>query len=130
MEADDAQGIEQWAKTDRSTCIVTIDKDLNMIPGWHYNFVKDEFKYWKLSESNRFFWWQMLVGDRTDNIPGIDKIGPVRADKLLDSTKNWKQVVENEYKRQYGEGWHLAFDEVARLLWILREEDKTYSDYL
>jgi len=41
-EADDAMAMAQWACPDRSTCIVTIDKDLNMIPGWHYNWVKEE----------------------------------------------------------------------------------------
>ena len=136
MEADDAMGIEQWSNTDKSTCIVTLDKDLKMIPGWHYNFVKEEMEYVPLSKANRFFWWQMLVGDPTDNIQGIKGIGPKKADKLLPEFQrgtgiSWQQAVENEYKRFYGPTmWQSAYHEIAQLLWILREKDKTYKDYV
>jgi len=52
METDDACGIEQWKHKDRSTCIVSLDKDLDNIPGWHYNYVKDEFYYVTLAQAN------------------------------------------------------------------------------
>jgi 5'-3' exonuclease len=125
-EADDALGCEQWACKDRSTCIVTVDKDLDMIPGYHYNWVKKEFYDQDLDTANRFLFYQMLTGDRTDNIPGIKGIGDVRAGKLLRSLglESARAVVQEEYQKQYGEHWQQAYNEVATLLWIQRVEGK------
>lgn len=130
MEADDAQGIAQWACPDKSTCIVTTDKDLNMIPGWHYNWVKKEFNYIRLSDANRFFWWQMLVGDPTDNIEGVPKIGKKKADKIIGNSVDCRRDVERAYQEAFGDKWQERFHESAQLLWILRENGKTYSDYI
>lgn len=127
IEADDAIGVEQYANKDKSTCIVTIDKDLNMVPGWHWNFVKDNLYYVTIDEANMFFLWQMLVGDKAvDNIPGIDGIGPKKADKLLagKSVVECVGVVEKEYKRQYKDAWPEAIKEVANLLWIMRKPNE------
>lgn len=127
IEADDAIGIEQYRNKDKSTCIVTIDKDLDMIPGWHYRFTKDLFYYVSIEEANRFFLWQMLVGDKAvDNIPGIDGIGPKKADKLLNGKTLVEavDVVESQYKRQYKDAWPEAIKEVANLLWIMRKPDE------
>ena len=74
MEADDIIGIRQYAKTDRSTCIVGQDKDLRCIPGHHYDPVKEEYFYITLAEANYFFWFQVLTGDRVDNILGCAKM--------------------------------------------------------
>lgn len=125
-EADDALGCEQWKHKDRSTCIVTIDKDLDMVPGYHYNWVKKEFYDVSLDDANKFLFYQMLTGDRTDNIPGINKIGEVRATKLLDGLdlESARNVVISKYREQYGEAWEQAYNEVAGLLWIQRIEGK------
>lgn len=128
QEADDAVGIEQWANKNRNTVIVSQDKDLNMIPGWHYNPVKEELSYINLSDANEFFFYQMLTGDRTDNIPGIKGIGDVRAKKLLEPCKkaviDMAAVVKQKYKEQYGDQAEAAYKEVANLLWIRREENQ------
>lgn len=126
-EADDALGCAQWERKDRSTCIVTIDKDLDSIPGYHYNWVKKEFYDKSLDEANMFHFYQMLTGDRTDNIPGIKGIGEVRATKLLDGLDLGAacDVVKELYKKQYGETWDRAYHEVSDLLWIQRVEGKT-----
>lgn len=121
QEADDAIGIKQYSHRDKSTVICSIDKDLKMIPGYHYNPRTGEFWYQKLEEANRFFWWQMLVGDSVDNIPGINKIGPKSADKIL-AKDDWRQVVDELYQKQYGDAWKDAMNEVAQLLWIRRKE--------
>ena len=129
FEADDALGMAQWACPDRSTCIVSIDKDLNMIPGWHYNWVKGELKDVSLKEANYHFYWQMLVGDTTDNIPGVRGIGPKTASKLLDpraEEESWKQIVREKYHAQYGPNeWESAINEVAALLWMWRKPNDT-----
>jgi 5'-3' exonuclease len=127
IEADDAIGIEQFKNKDKSTCIVSIDKDLDMIPGWHYKFTKDLFYYVTLEEANLFFLKQMLVGDKAvDNIPGIDGLGPKKADKLLagKSVADAIGIVEEQYKRQYKDVWPEAISEVAELLWIRRKPDE------
>ena len=125
-EADDALGCEQWKHKDRSTCIVSIDKDLDMIPGFHYNWVRKEFYDVDIQDANKFLFYQMLTGDRTDNIPGIKGVGPVRAKKLLgDGTmEDNRRVVQEQYRQQYGDEWEAAYHEVASLLWIQRIEGK------
>ena len=127
QEADDEIGIAQW-KAGKETCIVSIDKDLDMIPGYHYNWVRDHFYYVSLDEANYNFYHQLLVGDRTDNIPGIDGIGPVKASRALGDVgkdlEYYARVVREEYKRQYESKWEDALQEVAQLIWIRREPGK------
>lgn len=125
-EADDAISIAQFAKPDKSTCIVTIDKDLNMIPGYHYNPRTKSFWYQSLHDADLFFWWQMLVGDTTDNIRGIVGIGPKKADKIIEAADGDADIIRTEiallYEKQYGEGWQEAMREIATLLWMQRRE--------
>lgn len=115
QEADDALGIEQTyqmneynGQPDCETgyagypCIVTIDKDLDQIPGWHYNFVKKD-KYWvKPEEGLRYFYEQILQGDRIDNVPGIHGIGPVTARRLLSNCKTEKEMYEVVLRKYEG----------------------------
>lgn len=72
IEADDAMGIEQCALTYDQSIIASIDKDMLMIPGHHYNFVKCEHTFVTPLEGLRNFYFQLIMGDRTDNIPGYD----------------------------------------------------------
>lgn len=65
-EADDAIGI--CAGQYKDYTIVTIDKDLDQIPGLHFNWRKNTFNYVTEEEARRFFWYQCLVGDPGDNI--------------------------------------------------------------
>lgn len=130
-EADDAMGCEQWKHRDKSTVIVTNDKDLDMIPGWHYNWTKDKLYYVTLEDANRFFYHQLLTGDRTDNIRGIAGCGPATAAKLLkdcgNTWDNYAGVVRNQYQSSYGDTWEAALIETAKLLWIWRTEDGEIS---
>lgn len=94
-EADDALSILQWrdfeavsewgdtgdVRQDANTIIATVDKDLDMVPGWHYSFVKKEIYYISEIEGYRKFYMQMLTGDSVDNIPGISKITGQRRKK-------------------------------------------------
>lgn len=126
MEADDAVSLRQFSNPDRSTCIVSIDKDLKMVPGYHYNPTKEEFFDQSLQDADLFFWWQMMVGDSTDNIPGVTGVGPKTADKVIAKCGGdvglVKEAVREMYRKQYGENAEAALLEVGTLLWMLRRE--------
>ena len=81
QEADDALGIFQMKHP--GTVICTVDKDLDQIPGKHYDFIKDKEFDITPEEGLRFFYQQVLSGDATDNIPGLRGIGPVKAASIL-----------------------------------------------
>lgn len=126
-EADDAVATAQWAAKDRSTVICTIDKDLDQVPGWHYNYVKEILYDVSVSDANKFFFWQMLNGDSSDNIPGIKGVGPKTIAKLfegIDDTEQLRSIVQHEYAKQYGTDWEKAYLEVGNLLWMIRVDGK------
>lgn len=131
MEAEDACGIEQFANKDKSTVIVGVDKDLLCIPGYHYNPVKDTLIYQNIGNANQHFWTQVLTGDPTDNIKGLDKVGPKTAEKILaPCNQQWiamHDAVLNEYDKKFGTKGYTIMNETAKLVWILREEGKTYD---
>jgi 5'-3' exonuclease len=93
-EADDLLGIEQTANNENGveSCIISIDKDLDCISGWHFNpgirrggvFIKEPRRYLvSPRDATRFFYTQLLVGDPTDGIKGAPGIGKVKAEKIL-----------------------------------------------
>jgi hypothetical protein len=63
--------------------IATIDKDLDQIPGKHFNYLKRVFYALSETESKQFLWEQCLSGDATDGIPGCYKCGPTGARDLV-----------------------------------------------
>ena len=81
-EADDDIAIAATEHGDESI-IISLDKDFDQVQGWHYNFVKKNKYYITHDEGLLNFYMQFLVGDRIDNIIGVDGIGPVKARKLL-----------------------------------------------
>lgn len=125
-EADDALGCAQWEAKDKSTVLCTIDKDLDMIPGHHYNFVKKHYYYVDLAWANSRLFWQMLVGDTSDNIPGIKGVGPKKADKVIaqcgGDLDKLREEVKRMYDEQYGTEGSAAYLEVGTLLWMQRKE--------
>lgn len=121
IEADDAIGI--YHTNNPGTCIVSVDKDLLQIPGAHYNPRTKEFKEITPSEASRYFWTQVLTGDRVDNIQGIPGIGPKKAEKLLSECHNdlsMYRVCQDEYRKAYGSTWEAVLTEHCNLLYILR----------
>lgn len=170
-EADDMMGIYQHEFIKRGdvelSIIMSGDKDLTMVMGLHADNVTG--RIWRVTgygkttykevgnvkpklvgEGTSFFWYQMIMGDRADNIPGLEKIDHNILDTLqpLKSGKARKagaaacgeskavlflqtatsdavaaQRVWKAYKAYYG---HLAqerFVEQAYLLWMQRSYD-------
>jgi 5'-3' exonuclease len=101
IEADDLLGIAT-STPGRSCIAVTIDKDLRSVPGWHWNPDKElEPVLVSEEEADRNFHIQWLTGDTTDNIPGIWKMGPAKANKVIDSVSksNWTLAVLATYEQ-------------------------------
>lgn len=99
-EADDELSIV--ANRKKNVIIASCDKDLDQIPGRHYDYWKQVEYVVSEQEAERMFWIQALAGDHTDNVPGCWKIGPGRAAKIIDyaigqgSTlgKIWASIVD------------------------------------
>lgn len=140
-EADDGLGIY----ASRNTILSHIDKDINMIPGQHLNWVTgqryvcSELGSIKVRDKKvvggglKFFYFQLLTGDRVDNIPGLDRIGPKTAMKLLEEAETEKEfidVVVNTYSEKVGDNWKSYLLEQADLLWICRKQGETGAIYL
>lgn len=128
QEADDDIGIAQYTAWDQGeeSIIVSLDKDLRMIPGMHFNFVKKESTVVNLRDANKNFWSQMVTGDTTDNIPGIPGAGPAAAKRLL-AQPDHVQAIANEYKKAYSDDWRKAMTEMGRLLWIRRRPNEWWN---
>lgn len=143
MEADDKLGIEQYKdflyqdnllgedckiSENCKTIICSLDKDLDMIPGWHYNWKKNEKYFVDALTGWKNFWKQMLTGDATDNILGLYGVG--KSSSLLkqidemNTPADMQELVETQYKKRFGNKWHEFFSEFYQLLWILRSEDE------
>jgi hypothetical protein len=130
IEADDAVAILQTEMLNalEPSCVCSIDKDLDQIPGLHYNWKRDELYTVENEEGLLSFYSQMLTGDTSDNIPGIPKIGPVTALNLLQgkSVNEMKCEVGMQYALHY-EDPEAAMLEVGRLLWMRRHKDDIWE---
>lgn len=138
-EADDALGYyacqDGWG-------IATLDKDLDGVPGWHYNWRRKEVYMVSPEDADRFFYKQLLTGDSTDNIPGLFKRTGVKAMKKtfepLESMDDPQEMYEHvrqvyidaAYSQRMSsdvtdiERWLLT---QARSLWIRRERGQTWE---
>jgi DNA polymerase-1 len=78
--------------------LCAIDKDiLYQCVGTHFNYNKGETVTTTPKEALRFFFFQCLVGDPTDNYKGVTGIGKVGANKLLDIAEDTKQPLWKSY---------------------------------
>lgn len=109
------------------SCIVTIDKDLNNTPGWHYNWVKKHLFYVTPKEADLNFHRQLLTGDwSVDGIPGLKGVGPKTAEKLLPEwTENMMDVVREEYAKRGHDDTYLHQNGIS--LWMRREPEEIWQ---
>ena len=129
LEADDILGI---LATDEhlipEDCVmVSVDKDLQTIPGRHYNPNKpDEGITWISDEvSNVNHLHQTLVGDSSDGYSGCPGVGPVTARKIqLHGDRAWTNVVTAYRKAGKTEEDALIQARVSR---ILRSDNYSFS---
>ena len=134
MEADDMIGIRVYDDPDRHV-VCTIDKDLNMIAGLHYDWSK-LIKY-RVSEhdAHRFFLMQLLKGDSTDNIGGLPKFGDKKAEKVVNDAiteggllRAIDVIIDMYEKHSPVDDWKDYLNEQGRLLWIKRDRKEPLWD--
>lgn len=121
QEADDKVAIEATRLGDNGI-IVTLDKDINQVSGWHYNFVKKEGYYITPQEGLVNFYRQILTGDSSDNIIGIKGVGPIKAAKMLEECEDASSMYQRCVEAYEGNEERVI--ENARLLWLRRYEDE------
>jgi 5'-3' exonuclease len=118
-EADDAIAIAATAES----IIVSLDKDFKQVPCRHYNYNKQELTTVSESEGTLFFYQQIIMGDRADNIIGVHGIGEKKSLKLLEGLseiemyKKCVELLESEER----------VIENARLLWLRREPNQMWE---
>lgn len=145
LEADDLFHINSVRLGYENAAILTQDKDMRMVPGWHlhwenHSLIKVEPDTWELHANDKmygrkWFWMQMLHGDTADHIPGLPKYvkpdgkqalcGEVTAGKLLAGAANEAAaaiIVGNLYHGYYGPRWGVELLEQACLLWMRRSD--------
>ena len=154
LEADDAICMRQYASwKDQDTIICSRDKDLRQCPGLHFSwemgkqaaigplFVDPLGWLEKRNEGAKtaagkpkpvtlfgvgakFFYAQLLMGDKVDSIGGIAGRGPAFAYTLLsDATteRECYELVSEVYIKTHGDDWKIKIKEQADLLWMVRE---------
>tara|TARA_R100001369_G_scaffold880_2_gene2829 strand:- start:236 stop:937 length:702 start_codon:yes stop_codon:yes gene_type:complete len=123
-EADDLIAIAA-TEVGMNAVVASIDKDMLQIPCFHYNITRKELSAVGEFTGLKFFYTQILTGDKADNIKGLHRCGPVKAGKILDECdtemKLWYACVEAY------DGDTERVIENARLLWLRREVDQIWE---
>jgi len=132
LEADDGCSINQWPVWDKKeTIIVCKDKDLDMVPGMRYNVASKKLHFITLEAACKNFYKQLLIGDKTDNIPGWKEFmgksrnTPAQWNKAIDKLDNEKDIYY--YILNLYEGNTDALYEVGNLIWMRQERDQMYE---
>ena len=116
MEADDALSIAHTESGGDSTIICSRDKDLRQVPGWHYTWPsrkQEERHPYYITELDgiRFFYKQLLTGDRADNILGLfgvgDKSAAVKRLDTYETELEMFQEVKHQYELRFGSYWDM-----------------------
>jgi 5'-3' exonuclease len=129
-EADDF--IRIWAEEARAAkqnyIIATTDKDLNCIPGNHFNIKKNLLYEVTELEATRFFYQQLMSGDPIDNVPGLPGIGPVKAERYLyniHTEAEMQEIVVEMYMSAFEKDWYNMLLSNGKMIYI----QKHFDDY-
>lgn len=135
-EADDLIGIEAYKRLalGEPYVVMSIDKDLNMIEGLHYSpeikkggvIVREAQRYHvSPNDAIRFFYYQLLVGDTTDNVKGVKGIGARKAERALRDISE-EAALYNVARSLYDSTEEMEMN--ARVLWIWRKENDDVTE--
>ena len=100
LEADDIVSALQ----DDNTYIMSKDKDLKQVPGWHYSFTENSLFHISQEQGLLFLANQLIKGDGGDDICGIKGFGEKASEKILKGVQPNRliQTVLHEYHKKYG----------------------------
>ncbi len=132
-EADDL--MRMWAEEAIASgddyMICSIDKDLKCIPGRHYLMHKKTIIEVSEAEALRHYYQQLLKGDPTDNIPGVPRVGEVKAEKILapySTEEEFQEQVVEQYLIAYGEEqWKDYLLSNAKMIHLQKHKDDYFS---
>lgn len=130
-EADDMVGIRS-TQLGEDCLIITIDKDYDQLPGWHYNPDKKLCYHVDPWEGLQFFYRQILTGDRVDNIIGLHRVGEKTAAKMLEACETEEELYNNcvaAYMEREGltEGAaKIRVEELGQQLWLRRKPNEMW----
>ena len=115
LEADDLVAI--YREDCEYPVIASPDKDvLKQVDSVHFNYRTAKKIGTTKLDAEKFLWKQMLMGDSTDGIPGIPKVGEKTADKWLSDikVKEMPAFVLNKFLEKFGN--HEGIDKFAETL--------------
>lgn len=129
-EADDLVAI--YREDCEHSIICSPDKDvLKQVASVHFNYRTAEKIGTTKMDGEKFLWKQMLMGDSTDGITGIPKIGEKTADKWLSEVKvkEMPAFVLDKYIEKFGthEGVH-KYAETFKLVYILKTKEEAFLE--
>lgn len=161
-EADDGIGACAHYAIGRGpgyAAIATADKDMRMLPGLHVSWkpVDDEHVLTRVMPGDydvlgkdgkqyglKWFFMQMVMGDTTDNIPGLEGIRNTKGDgfktagegaaiKVLADALTATEAAEAValyYRDFYGGDWADRYVEQAALLWMRCDTHAAVTDFV
>lgn len=156
-EADDLLAVWQVKAAPLTTIICSRDKDLKIVAGMHFGWAcgyQPQYGPAQVTEIGeislnarrteikgsglKFFYSQILTGDKTDNYPGLPRCGAVKAFDALGECNDEGEMFEavrGLYRASYTtceeeeQGlkehlWHREMNEQAQLAWMVCELDE------
>lgn len=125
-EADDAIGIKatELSLLPVKPIICSLDKDLRQLPGCHYNWVKETLDEIILHDAWINFYTQLLLGDKSDNIPGYDGLARIKPTKEIQKRIDHLLTLktEKEMLASVEENYTDLLERNANLLYIWRKD--------
>lgn len=139
LEADDLLSANSFIINDSIIC--SSDKDLKTVPSLNFDINKGILQAIDFPTAQYNFYYQMLIGDSTDNIPSPYGLGEVAAKKFLDTStihtdynkfvndlklfyKNF--LIKQKFDGTFRTSWYSGQDidqilwEIGNLLWMRR----------
>jgi 5'-3' exonuclease len=126
-EADDLIRIwaEECRRADREFVIISLDKDLQCIPGKHHVIHKNITIDVSEFQAMYNYHYQLIVGDQVDNIPGAPRKGPKAAEKALAgcvTLEDFQEAVVMLYVDCLGDSWREYLLSNGKLIHLQRHQ--------